>query len=174
MEGRRRLTSIKPGRGPSLMGGIGSLVAVVFGIIWTVVASRIAGFASSSPVGSVVKVFPLFGIVFILVGLANAVYNFRNATAKQRHSIIEVTSEDVEPDPLNRRFGRSQVETCTAAGADETPHDAETTSAGDAEKSPDEGKGDVNFCPYCGEPVRPDFRFCPECGRELPGPGRKG
>ena len=32
------MKSIKPGRGPSMMGGLGSIFAGVFGVIWTMAA----------------------------------------------------------------------------------------------------------------------------------------
>lgn len=33
------MKSIKPGRGPSAMGALGSIICVVFGIFWTIMAS---------------------------------------------------------------------------------------------------------------------------------------
>ena len=33
------MKSIKPGRGPSMMGAVGAAFAVVFGIIWTMAAA---------------------------------------------------------------------------------------------------------------------------------------
>ena len=49
------MKSIKPGRGPSMMNAVGSLIGIVFGIIWTCAAASMGapGF------------FPLFGLVFI-------------------------------------------------------------------------------------------------------------
>ena len=63
------MRSVKPGRGPSMMGGIGAVIAIVFGIVWTLSAAQMGapGF------------FPLFGVLFILVGVVQAVYNFKNA-----------------------------------------------------------------------------------------------
>ena len=68
------MKSIKPGRGPSMMGGIGSVAAVLFGVIWTFAAASMG-----APF-----FFPLFGLVFIGVGIANAVYSFKNATGDNR------------------------------------------------------------------------------------------
>jgi hypothetical protein len=99
--------SIKPGRGPSFMGGVGSLFAVGFGIIWTIIAFEIT---QDSPFPVVGWAFPLFGIVFIISGLASAAYNFFNATTKKRLSIIDITSPGEEPDPLNSHFGRPNDE----------------------------------------------------------------
>ena len=98
MNRRRKITSIKPGRGPSFMGGIGSVAAIIFGIFWTVMAFQMT---RNSPFGGVAAIFPLFGVVFILLGVVNAVYSFRNATAKKRYSVIDITDSGSEPDPLN-------------------------------------------------------------------------
>lgn len=68
------MRSVKPGRGPSMMGGIGAVIAIVFGVVWTLSAAQMGapGF------------FPLFGVLFILVGVVQAVYNFKNAGSKNR------------------------------------------------------------------------------------------
>ena len=46
---------IKPGRGPSAMGGIGAAAAAVFGIFWTAIAP---GFMKA------------FGVIFIVIAIA--------------------------------------------------------------------------------------------------------
>jgi hypothetical protein len=86
------------------MGGFGSLVAVGFGIIWTIMAFAIT---QNSPFPVVGWAFPLFGIVFIISGLVTAAYNFFNATTDKRLSIIDITAQGEEPDPLNVQFGKS-------------------------------------------------------------------
>lgn len=128
------MKSVKPGRGPSFMGGIGAVVAIVFGIIWTIAAASMG-----APV-----FFPLFGVIFIIVGIVQAVYNFKNATSKQRYSAFDITDDREEPDPLNERFGNSYSE--------------QPASAAD---------GDANFCPYCGAKVNPDHKYCKHCGKEI-------
>lgn len=150
MNRKTRITSIKPGRGPSFMGGIGSIAAIIFGIFWTGMAFQMT---RHSPFGGVGALFPLFGIVFVLLGAANAVYNFRNATAEKRYSMLDITDSETEPDPLNERFGASDGPSLPAEDPGEEHHD---------------GAPGNRFCPYCGEEARPGFRFCPSCGRELP------
>lgn len=93
------------------MGGVGSLIGVVFGILWTVVAFAIT---RDCPLPIVGWIFPLFGIVFIGCGLASAGYNFFNATTKNRLSVLDLTSPGEEPDPLNVHFGEEQEETTAA------------------------------------------------------------
>ena len=75
------MRSVKPGRGPSMMGGIGAVIAIVFGVVWTLSAAQMGapGF------------FPLFGVLFILVGVVQAVYNFKNAGSKNRFSAFDIT-----------------------------------------------------------------------------------
>ncbi|HIX91084.1 MAG TPA: hypothetical protein H9845_09375 [Candidatus Agathobaculum pullicola] len=71
------MKSIKPGRGPSMMGGFGSVFGIIFGIFWTVLAASMTqGF------GLVGIIFPLFGVLFVIISIGNAVYNFKNATGK--------------------------------------------------------------------------------------------
>ena len=133
------MKSIKPGRGPSMMGGFGSVFGIIFGIFWTVLAASMTqGFG---PVGII---FPLFGVLFIIIGLCNAVYNFKNATGKNRYSEFDITDDTEEPDPLNRYFG------------DKPENTLDTHSSGSS------------FCPYCGAPVQSDFAFCRKCGKALP------
>ena len=131
------MKSIKPGRGPSMMGGIGSVAAVLFGAIWTFAAA-----STGAPV-----FFPLFGLVFIGVGIANAVYAFKNASGGNRYSAFDIVDSSEEPDPLNERFGGQN-----APKADGKP-----------------GKlGEFAYCPYCGAKLGEGFTYCGKCGKALP------
>ncbi len=97
--------SIKPGRGPSFGGGVASLFAAAFGVVWTIMACSLT---QGSPFPVVGWAFPLFGIIFVIAGLAMAAYHFINATSKKRMSILDVTAPGEEPDPLNVHFGESE------------------------------------------------------------------
>lgn len=133
------MKSIKPGRGPSMMSGIGSVCSIVFGIFWTILAANMTrGF------GMVGVIFPLFGVLFIIIGIFNAVYSFKNATGENRYSAFDITDDTEEPDPLNQHFGNQPEHTSDA---------------------PPSGS---SFCPYCGAPVQNDFAFCRKCGKALP------
>ena len=92
------MRSIKPGRGPSGMGALGSIIAVIFGIFWTIMAVSMG-----APV-----FFPIFGILFVILGIVQAVYHFKNATGKNRYSAFDITEEGEEPDPLEERFGNTR------------------------------------------------------------------
>ena len=131
------MKSIKPGRGPSMMGAVGSVFAIVFGIIWTGMAAYMG-----APF-----FFPLFGLVFIGMGVVNAVYNFKNATSKNRYSSFDITEDGEEPDPLNARF----------SGADSEENAA-----------PAEPSSDAAYCPFCGEKLEKGYSYCPKCGSRLP------
>lgn len=124
------MKSIKPGRGPSMMGGIVGIFMVGFGILWTLIA------AQASPV------FALFGVLWTGIAIAMTVYNFKNATGKNRYSQFDITDGNEEPDPLNERFGSDSVK-----NAEET---------------------DSEFCPYCGNKVEGEYEFCNKCGKKLP------
>jgi len=132
------MKSVKPGRGPSGMSAIGAIFAVVFGIFWTITAvSMGAPFF-----------FPIFGILFVIYGIVNAVYHYKNATGENRYSAFDITDEKEEPDPLNVRFGESRSEF----------NDAPQYNQGSS----------VRFCPYCGRETEADYEFCPVCGKRLP------
>ena len=87
------MKSIKPGRGPSMMGGLGSIFAGVFGVIWTMAAVQMGA-----------GIFALFVVVFILFAVLQAVYQFKNATGENRYSEFDITEDGEEPDPLEKRM----------------------------------------------------------------------
>lgn len=127
------MKSIKPGRGPSMMGGISSIFVALFGVFWTIAAvSMGAGFMG------------IFGIIFIAMAVVSAVYNFKNATGKNRYSSFDITEDGEEPDPWNERFGERRDYT---------------------QPSP---TGGSRFCPYCGARAEGDFAYCNKCGKKLP------
>ena len=123
------MKSIKPGRGPSMMSGFVGIFMIFFGIVWTVIASQASG------------IFALFGVFWTCMAIAITVYNFKNATGKNRYSAYDITDSSEEPDPLNQKFGSP-------------------TATND--------KKNNKFCPYCGTAVEDDFEFCNNCGKKLP------
>ena len=115
------------------MGGVMCILIGLFGVVWTVAAASGGG-----------GVFALFGIIFVAVAVVQAIYNFKNATGKNRYSAYDITDGYEEPDPLNRRFGYSQPD------------------------RPRDDASDSNFCPYCGTAVEDDYTYCKNCGKKLP------
>lgn len=133
------MKSIKPGRGPSMKGGIMSIAVGLFGVFWTIMAvSMGAGFMA------------IFGVIFVGIAVVDAVYSFKNATGENRYSAFDITDEEEEPDPLNERFGGSSKSIGTSPN----------------EGSGQEGKS--VYCPYCGAKADKDFAYCNKCGRKLP------
>lgn len=126
------------------MGAFGSAAAAVFGVIWTIFA-----LSMGAPL-----FFALFGVIFVIVGIVQAAYNFKNATSKDRFSAFDITDSEEEQDPLNRYFsGQSQAE------ATDSGNDAGT----EARQS-----GEAAYCPYCGTAAEEDFSYCAKCGKKLP------
>ena len=82
---------IKPGRGPSAMGALGSVIAVVFGIFWTV---------SAASMGAPIS-FSIFGVLFVIVGIVQA---------------FDIVDGEEEPGPLNQRFGGQPQEAGDTSG----------------------------------------------------------
>jgi len=131
------MKSVKPGRSPSFMGGIGSLVSIACGIFWTIMSvSMGAPFF-----------FKLFGIVFIVFCIVYSVYYFRNAAAKNRLSTYDISDDEEAPDPLDT-FNNSRNE------RKRKHHDKNESEIG-------------NYCPYCGSKREPDYLFCKHCGKKI-------
>lgn len=144
------MKSIKPGRGPSGMGFIGSIVFVVFGILWTIAAFSMSqpmnnfsrfGF-EEQPVNIAFSIAPLFGLLIVALGIAGAVYDYKNYKNKERYSIVDIVDSSEEGDPLNEK----------AAGLAD-----QATSRNPA----------GNFCTDCGHRLDADDAFCPGCGKQL-------
>lgn len=134
------MRSIKPGRGPSGLNAMGSRFGIVFAIFWTIMAVSMG-----API-----FFAGFGVIFIIMSIAQFVYHYKNATGKNRYSEFEITDESEETDPLNeyvrQRYGGTYADGTPRANSD----------------------GENRFCPYCGAKTGDDFEYCPKCGKKLP------
>jgi len=127
------MKSIKPGRGPSMMSGIMCIVVGVFGIFWTIAAvSMGAGL-----------IFGLFGIMFVGVAVVNAIYNFKNATNKNRYSTYDIVDQREESDPFEK-YIKTDIDSFEIS------------------------ENNSNFCPYCGAKVEDKYEYCNKCGKKLP------
>ena len=126
------MKSIKPGRGPSMMGGVSSILAAVFGVVWTFAAlSMGAG-----------GIFAIFGIVFIAMAVMSAIYNLKNATGKNRYSSFDITEDGEEIDPWNERFGKRR------------DYNQPSVNTGESRYCPYCGvrvEGDFAYCNKCGK-----------------------
>lgn len=149
------MKSIKPGRGPSGMSFIGSVVAIIFGVFWTIIAISIT---SNSPFGMVGIIFPLFGILFIIVGIIQAFYHYKNATGENRFSIFDITDSSEEGDPSDKWI-KSEFEAGVRRNNSKETHSKETNFK--------ETHLELNYCPYCGVTLDTDFSFCPKCGKSI-------
>ena len=67
------MKSVKPGRGPSMMGGIMGIAVGLFGVFWTILAVS-GGAWFMAP----------FGIIFVVIAVVQAIYNFKNAKNPNR------------------------------------------------------------------------------------------
>lgn len=150
------MKSIKPGRGLSALSAAGSIGAILFGVLWTIIAFSIT---RNAPFPMIGVVFPLFGVIFIIMGIVKAVYHYKNATGKNRMSILDITDANEEPDPLNKYFGSGNSH--LPKGNQNGEHSKTTTSSSAVRKY----EGD--FCPFCGNKVEDSFDFCPKCGKDI-------
>jgi len=135
---------IKPGRGPSLLGGFGGIAMAIFGLIWIGVASSMGapGF------------FVLFGVVFVIMAIGMTVYHFVNATSRNRMSRLDITTEDEEGDLIEDALGLGRKE--------KREREGDPTRSGSNPR-----KFEGRFCPYCGARLEDDFDFCPKCGKDI-------
>jgi len=115
------MKSIKPGRGPSAMGAMGSVIAVVFGIFWTITAASMG-----API-----MFPVFGVLFIGMGIVQGIYHYKNATGKNRFSTFDISDESEERDPLEDLVRGKENRFCPYCGT--------------------KAEEDFQFCGKCGK-----------------------
>ncbi len=137
------MRSIKPGRGPSMMGGFMGIFAILFGIFWTIMAPSF---------------MKIFGVCFVGMAIGQTIYNFKNATSKNRYSAFDIVDSSEEVDPLNERFG--------AKRSDDDYIQMRESDADDAYA--EQLNEEMEFCPYCGVKVLKDFEYCHKCGKKLP------
>jgi len=141
------MKQIKPGKGMSQMSYQGSVFAIAFGVLWTIIAAAIGigAFASVGGAFAIIGfVFPLFGVLFIALAVKQARFHKHNATSAQPHSIVDIVDTKEDGDPFAKY---DQVETARRANEDSS--------------------ADVAFCTNCGAAVEADDRFCPKCGNRL-------
>lgn len=103
-----------------------------------------------------------FGIIFILAGVVGVIYNLYNATAQNRMSDIDITTDEEESDPIANAMGHgpkrkfhSRREHIQREESRQTQTDTQTR------------KYEGNFCPFCGNKVEDKFDFCPKCGKDI-------
>lgn len=114
---------LKPGRGPSAMSALGGIVGILFGIFWTIMAYSMTRDAPG-PVGTF---FPLFGVLFVVIGIVNVAYNLYNTTQKDRLSVLDITSSDEESDPLNHLVnGNASSRSAAGESAEDKLRELET------------------------------------------------
>ena len=122
------MKSIKPGRAPSMMGGVAGIFMIIIGIGWTVAASQLHWLMA------------LFGICWTGIAVSNTIYNFKNAKGKNRYSAYDIVDGSEEPDPLNQRYGNTS-----------TPYQRPGTSSRFCPYCGKETNPDFDFCPGCGK-----------------------
>lgn len=139
-----KMKSIKPGRGPSGISFVGSVIAVIFGVLWTIVAASIT---ANLPYRIIGVIFPLFGVLFVIMGIVQAVYNYKNATGKDRYSLLDITDSNEEGDPSDRWI-KDNID-------NEIIEQQENLNI------------DFNYCPYCGAQIMDEYVYCPKCGKGI-------
>jgi hypothetical protein len=126
--------SVKLGRGVSVASAIAGLFVAAFGVLWTILAIVIT---ADAPFPAVKIIFPLFGVMFVVIAISGVVYNAYNATATNRLSNLDIESND------NARAVAS-----SATVLKDEPRGKFCTSCGTNLRDADK------FCSQCGAPVR--------------------
>ncbi len=138
------MKSIKPGRGPSGLSAVAAIGIVMFGLFWTGMAVMI----TSGMGGGIAFIFPLFGVIFVLVGIAQVAYHLKNAKGKERFSLIDIVDKKEEGDPSDRWISNEMT-------------------SDDKFSSDDLDSGQFNYCPYCGVKLDTAYMYCPKCGKSV-------
>jgi hypothetical protein len=93
-------------------------------------------------------IFPVFGVIFVIAGIAQAAYHLKNAKGKDRFSIMDIVDKKEEEDPADRWISNE-----IASGADSSFDDLDS--------------GQFNYCPYCGTSLDTAYMYCPKCGKSV-------
>ncbi len=109
------------------MGGMSSVFAALFGVLWTVIAFSIGG-----------GIFALFGVFFIGFAIVSAVYNFKNASSQNRYSQFDIVDSDEEPDPFDQRLNQHRDDRTVGGKANYCPYCGTKADL------------DHSFCSNCG------------------------
>jgi hypothetical protein len=142
-----------------MMSAFGSAAAAIFGVFWTM-----AAMSMGAPL-----FFALFGVIFVALGIGQTIYNYKNATSKNRYSAFDITDGKEEPDPLNQYFGGREENEPTESGASaSTEYMGQSGQGGATAEQAPQNNSSTAFCPYCGASVDGEFSFCPKCGKKLP------
>ncbi len=98
------MRSIKPSRGLSALSAVGGVGAIFFGLFWIKFAS---GVASHGPDAGFGAIFPMVGVIFVIIAFCGVVYNLYNAFSGNRFSLYDITSSREESDTLTRLFSKT-------------------------------------------------------------------
>lgn len=101
---------IYPGRRPSKMGFAGSIFSIAFGILWTILA-----FSMTRGLGVIGVVFPLFGVLFVGLGIVQSVYHYKNA-AGRRASLFDVSDDQAQAGSHDAQAQQDGVRYCGYCG----------------------------------------------------------
>ena len=126
----------------------GGIVAAVFGLIWTIGANRLT---ADSPFGNTPNLmFTGFGILFIIVALANVVSGINELKNDQDETAREIQA-DIERQKREEERARAAAEAAAA----------QALAAARAEKA---AVKKMVYCPYCGTAQDDDYKICESCG----------
>ncbi len=130
------MKSLKPGRMTSIQEFVGSIFAVVVGIMWLFFVTSSMSEAEDIP-PAFFYFFVSLGFVIIITGIVKAVLSYKNAFGKNRYSLLDITDSSEEPDPFNFKNDSSITDTMLYC-----PHCGTSI------------KKDYDFCPGCGRKLK--------------------
>lgn len=80
------------------------------------------------------------------LGVVQAIYHYKNATSKDRYSIIDIVDSGEVWDPSDNWVKNKN---------------------GDEPEIQNSMTSELNYCPYCGAKVNSDYTFCSKCGKSI-------
>ncbi len=128
------MKSIKPGRGPSLLSGIATLIGIAVIIFFATIAIKMRQ-----------TFFLIIAGLFLLVYICFAIYHFSNAIKKNRRSIL-----DLEEDKEANSFSDEPKEPSTLLNG--KPVDGITPRY--CPYCGNEAESDFLYCRFCGRKLK--------------------
>jgi hypothetical protein len=113
------------------MGAIGSLVAVIFGIGWTLNVA-------ATPFG-VRNPMVIFGVAFVVMAVIQFFYHFKNTAGKNRMSLYDITDDN---ETAVKKTVNRERQASGSGTRGYCPHCGHKLNRGDA------------FCSTCGQSVK--------------------
>ena len=169
------MKSIKPGRGPSMLGAIIAIAIAIFGILWVIMASDITSTFSDSPIGGefIMEDGSNLGInSFIMedgssLGIASPLSSV-GSIFPLFGLIFVAVAVVLAVYHFKNATGKNRYSTIDIVDGDEEPDPLNKRYGADTQHNDSHASSDSpSFCPYCGNDLKDDHVYCNRCGKKV-------